>query len=306
MWIRRALSKAGGELRRPAFVHLACAALAETPGYHRALLAIDQGLSLLSSGLLAFTLVSGTVVAFCQNPDTGRPGDELARGRRLFESQCARCHGLKGTGGTGPGLNRARLRRADDDKALIELIKEGAPGTEMPATWQMDDREIRQVAVYVRSLGRAEVTPLPGDSNKGKALYATADCSRCHTLSGHGGGLGPDLTEVGARRGAAHLRQTLIDPGSSKLLDGDGFFAFLNVLVATHDGRVVQGLRVNEDSFTIQIRDAENRLHSFEKRDLAELKREPAASVMPGYAQALTAAQVDDLVAYLSGLRGDR
>jgi putative heme-binding domain-containing protein len=170
----------------------------------------------------------------------------------------------------------------------------------------MDDREIRQVALYVRSLGRAEVTPMPGDPTRGKALYARADCSRCHALSGHGGGLGPDLTEVGSRRGAAHLRQVVLDPGSSKLLDSDGFIAFLSVLVLTHDGRMVQGLRVNEDSFTIQIRDTENRLHSLEKRDLAEMKREPASSVMPGYAKAFSAAQVDDLVAYLSGLRGDR
>jgi putative heme-binding domain-containing protein len=170
----------------------------------------------------------------------------------------------------------------------------------------MDDRELRQVAAYVRSLGRAEATPPPGDPVRGRALYARADCARCHAVKGRGGVLGPDLTDVGARRGAAHLRRILLDPGSAKLRDGEGFLSYLPVRVATRDGRVVQGVRVNEDSFTIQIRDADDRLHSFEKHDLAEIRREPEASAMPSYAKTLSEGEIDDLVAYLSGLRGER
>jgi cytochrome c oxidase cbb3-type subunit III len=254
---------------------------------------------------LTLVLLSAAAPVFYQDPDPAGAGADLARGRRLFESQCARCHGVKGTGGTGPGLNRARLRRAADDAALFTLIQEGVPGTQMPATWQMDDREIRQVVGYVRSLGRVEAAPLPGDPAKGKALYAKEDCSRCHAIRGQGGVVGPDLTEVGARRGAAHLRRVLLDPGSSKLEDADGYLAFFRIRVATRDGRIVDGLRVNEDSFTIQLRDADNRLHSFEKGELAELRREPEASLMPSYAKTFTGREIDDLVAYLSGLRGE-
>src|SRR6516165_4905826 len=93
---------------------------------------------------LALVLLSALVPTFDEDPVPATTAADLARGQRLFESQCARCHGLKGTGGTGPSLNRSRLRRAADDPALVDLIKEGVPGTEMPATWQMDEREIRQ------------------------------------------------------------------------------------------------------------------------------------------------------------------
>jgi len=255
--------------------------------------------------LLAVLLLSGVIPAFHQVPDAPGTESDLARGQRLFESRCARCHGVKGTGGTGPSLAHARLRRAADDDALFALIKEGIPGTEMPDDWTITDREIRHVVGYVRSLGRAEAVPLPGDAAKGKALYAKSDCSKCHVVNGQGGTLGPDLTDVGRRRGAAHLRQVLLDPGSSKLIDTYGYRTFLNVQVATHDGRVLRGLRVNEDSFTIQLRDADNTLHSIEKREVAEMKRELEASVMPGYAKTLSPREIDDLVAFLAGLRGD-
>jgi putative heme-binding domain-containing protein len=255
--------------------------------------------------LLALVLLLAARPAFHQKPETAPIGGESAAGAQLFETRCARCHGLKGAGGSGPALTRARLRRAADEESLITLIKDGVPGTEMTATWQMDDRELRQVAVYVRSLGRAVVTPLPGSPAKGRALYAKSDCAKCHAVKGQGGTLGPDLTEVGARRGAAHLRRVMLEPGAAKLVDSEGFLSFLIVQVVTHDGRVVQGLRVSEDSFSIQLRDADNRLHSIEKSDLAETKREPASSVMPSYAKTFAGGEIDDLVAYLSSLRGD-
>ena len=259
----------------------------------------------MSPGLLALALLSGFYSSFDQDPVSAHSGGDLVRGQRLFMSRCARCHGLKGTGGTGPGLIRARLRRAADDDALFALIKEGIAGTEMPDNWTMADREIRDVAAYVRSLGRAEATQLPGDPAKGKAIYAKNDCSKCHAVKGHGGTSGPDLTDVGGRRGAMRLRQVLLDPGSSKLIDSFGYLAFLNVRLSMHDGRVIQGLRVNEDSFTIELRDVENRLHLIEKSDVVEMKREPQASVMPGYAKTLSAREIDDLVAFLAGLRGE-
>jgi cytochrome c oxidase cbb3-type subunit III len=212
---------------------------------------------------------------------------------------------VKGTGGIGPGLNRARLRRAGDDEALVNLIREGVPGSEMTFNWQMSDREIRQVASYVRSLGRTEVNAVSGDPAKGKILYDKQGCSGCHVVRGQGAAFGPELTEVGARRGVAHLRQALVDPGSTKVVDSFGFLAYLPIQVALHDGRVVRGLRVNEDSFSLQILDADRRLHSFDKQELAETKREPESSVMPSYSTTLSDDDIDNLVAYLAGLRGE-
>jgi putative heme-binding domain-containing protein len=250
-------------------------------------------------------VLSGVFPGFVQESIPVPTRGDLAQGQRLFMARCARCHGLKGTGGAGPGLIRSRLRRAADDEALFALIKEGIAGTEMPDNWTMSDREIRDIAAYVRSLGRAEATQLSGEPGKGKAIYAKSDCSKCHAIKGQGGTWGPDLTDVGGRRGGSYLRQVLLAPGSSKVIDSYGYFTFLDVRLALRDGRVVEGMRVNEDSFTIALRDVENRLHLIEKSDVLEMKREHEASRMPSYAKALSAGEIDDLVAFLASLRSE-
>lgn len=224
--------------------------------------------------------------------------DDLARGKRLFEGQCAPCHGQTGTGGKGPNLARPNLVRVTDDASLIKIIESGIEGSEMGGAWQMTDRERTQVAAYVRSLGRTPVEPLPGEASRGKGVFATkGGCAACHIVSGQGASLGPELTDVGARRSAAYLRQALVDPGKA-LPEG-----FLMVRAVPVTGAEVRGMRVNEDSFTIQIRDADGRLHSLRKRSIKNLEKLSGQSLMPSYRQMLSAAELDDLVAYLASLR---
>jgi cytochrome c oxidase cbb3-type subunit 3 len=225
--------------------------------------------------------------------------EDMARGKRLFEGQCAVCHGITGTGGRGANLAQPRLRRATNDEALFLVIKDGIDGTEMPESWQMSDREIRQVAGYVRSLGRMAVSAQKGDAAHGQSIYASQGCVGCHVVRGEGSSLGPELTGIGARRSVEYLRQALADPGAA-VPEG-----FLIVSVTTRDGAQVRGMRVNEDSFTIQIKDAANRFHSLRKADLTDLRKEFGKSLMPSYLGKLTAAEIDDLVAYLAGLRGE-
>jgi hypothetical protein len=69
-------------------------------------------------------------------------------------------------------------------------------------------------------------------------------------------------------------------------------------------GAEVRGIRVNEDTFTIQLKDAGGRFHSFRKSDLAEVRKLRGKSPMPSYERSLTNDELTDLVAYLSRLRG--
>lgn len=227
--------------------------------------------------------------------------DDLEEGRQLFQRHCGSCHGIDGAGGRGPSLARPRLRRCTDDKALFDAIRDGIPGTEMPAVWMLSDTETWRVAGHVRSLGRIEAEVVPGDVSRGRAFYeGKAGCAACHIVAGRGTAVGPELTDVGSRRGAAQLRESLTDPEAA-LPE-----RFLLVRLRTRDGREAHGQRVNEDVFTIQVRGDDGQFRSFRKDELADIDRQKGRSSMPSYRQLLGPAELDDLVAYLSSLRGQQ
>ena len=85
----------------------------------------------------------------------------LDTGKRIFESQCALCHGQDGSGGRGPSLRKAKLKKTPDDAALKKAIADGLP-PEMPGAWQLHPREVDATAAYVRSLGKLIVEEIPG------------------------------------------------------------------------------------------------------------------------------------------------
>jgi putative heme-binding domain-containing protein len=157
-----------------------------------------------------------------------------------------------------------------------------------------------QTAAYVRALGRASPGPLPGDPDRGAALYQSSACASCHVVSGRGGVLGPELTSVGALRGAPYLRESLVKPEAAHPP------GYLVVRAVTTAGTEVRGIRVNEDVFWILVRDPSGNVHALEKSQLARLEREPEGTLMPSYASRLSPGELDDLVAYLAGLRGAR
>jgi hypothetical protein len=80
---------------------------------------------------------------------------------------------------------------------------------------------------------------------------------------------------------------------------------FLQVRAVTQEGKLVTGARVNEDTFTIQIRDYSGRLYSFRKEELRELHKDWGKSPMPSYRGVLSDSEIRDLIAYLVLLRNE-
>jgi mono/diheme cytochrome c family protein len=69
------------------------------------------------------------------------------------------------------------------------------------------------------------------------------------------------------------------------------------------DGRTIAGRRLNEDTFTVQLIDDKERLHSLEKSHIRSLAVD-TKSPMPVYAGKLSDAEIADVIAYLVTLRG--
>jgi len=223
---------------------------------------------------------------------------DVAAGRRIFDAQCAWCHGNEGDGGMGPNLH-GKLRHAASLTAIAEIIANGIPGTDMPGFRSpLTERHIKQTAAYVQSLSRTAMPVVSGNAQRGAALYDSAGCRGCHVVDGAGGILGPELSAIGSRRGGAYLREALVKPAAAHPT------GYLVVRAVPASGPEVRGIRVNEDVFWIHIRDASGTVHTLQKTELKDLVRELDASLMPSYAGRLKEPELDDLVAYLSTLRG--
>jgi cytochrome c oxidase cbb3-type subunit III len=266
--------------------------------------------SLLIAAACVLAVGAATAQVAAPKPLAHPTATDLAHGSKLFAGYCSRCHGADGTGGMGPSLARPQLRRAADEAGIIDILQNGVPGTSMAAAFWLSEREIAQVAAYVRSLGQHPEEPLPGDPSRGHDVYVHTACATCHITNGEGAGIGPELSDIGAQRGASFLRQSLIDPAAARPqrpipYEPYSYEGYLMVRAQLRGGEEITGLRVNEDAFTIQIRDQRG-LHSFRKRELERLVHEPGSSLMPSYRDVLKARELDDLVAFLMTLRVTR
>lgn len=232
-----------------------------------------------------------------QSPHDAIP--DVALGKRIFASQCAVCHGEGGTGGRGPALTHPKLAKAPDEESLRKAIAQGIP-PEMPGSWQLSVREVASVARYVQGLGAVAPEKLPGDAVRGAQVFRAKGCQGCHIVAGQGTARGPELTAIGAKRNASHLRASVLTPAAHLPED------YLLVEAVPTTGKAIRGVRAAEDPFTLQLRDLSGALYSFRKSELKQWKHLPGESSMPSFAKQLSAGELDDLVAYLAGLRGNQ
>ena len=156
------------------------------------------------------------------------------------------------------------------------------------------------MSAYVRTLGRSDEGAKRGDIRKGQELVrGKGGCLQCHVLDGEGGHLGPSLSDIGVRRSPAYLRTKLLDPAQDLAAN------FSLVKLTTRDGRTMTGVRMNEDTWSIQVRDSSLGLHSFWKQDLTELQVEQR-TLMPSYAKQLSEKEITDIVAFLASTGGQQ
>jgi cytochrome c oxidase cbb3-type subunit III len=232
------------------------------------------------------------------NPHTS--AGDVAAGGRIFHAHCAVCHVPDGTGGRGANLTRGEFRHASSDEDLYNVIADGIPGTEMPGIF-FNGTQLWQVVAYVRSLNRrADRTALHGDPAQGKQLFfGKAGCQMCHMVDGDGGRMGPDLSLIGETRSPEHLRASLLKP-NERILPYDRA-----IRAVTRDGHTITGRRLNEDTYSVQLIDSQQKLVSLLKDELSEYEV-IQESPMPSYEGKLSESELDDLISYLASLQRKR
>jgi putative heme-binding domain-containing protein len=247
---------------------------------------------------LTIALAGATVAAQLLTPD--HPGqyaqEDIAAGSRVYGPQCSPCHGRDGDQISGIDLRRGVFRRSVTDEDLASVITTGTPGGMPP--FKLQPAELAGVVAYIRARFDATASVAVGDAARGRTIFeGKGTCGACHRVNGQGPRLAPDLSDVGIARTPAALERSVRDPSSAMLPINRP------VRLTTKDGHVIRGRRLNEDTFTVQILDEEERLQSIPKRGLRAFEVE-TKSPMPSYADRLTRDEIADLVAYLLTLKG--
>ena len=250
----------------------------------------------VSSALSWVALAAQTVPN--KNPYEGNPEAILA-GMGGYRVRCADCHGTDGRGVRGPDITQVWSTGRSDD-GLFNTIRRGVPNSEMPAfaAPRASDRDIWQMLAYLKTLATpASNEPPRGNAENGAKLFR-AMCVACHKINGTGGRLGPDLSRIGTAR-SRDVLLARIRRGSEDFRAG-----FEPVTVTTAEGAPIQGVKKNEDLFSVQIMDTRERIQGYEK-DKVQAVENGKKSAMPVFGpDRLSDGDLDDVLRYLQTLRG--
>ena len=222
--------------------------------------------------------------------------EAIEAGSRVYTQQCALCHGPEGDLIDGIDLRRGQFRIARSDQDLRRVISSGAAEGRMPA-FDLREAELNGVIAYIRAGFDADgVAVKIGDPVRGQALFeGKGACVDCHRVNGIGPRTAPDLSAIGAIRTPASLQRNLLDPATALLPINKA------VRIVTRNEETIIGRRLNEDTYTVQVIDSQERLRSLVKADLVSYEISDAPSKQP---TTLSSDEVADLIGYLLTLRG--
>jgi putative heme-binding domain-containing protein len=131
-----------------------------------------------------------------------------------------------------------------------------------------------------------------GDASRGKEIFKR-ECAKCHTHSGEGGNVGPDLTGMAAHP-KAELLVHILDP--SRSVEGN----FLQYSVSTTDGHVLNGLLASETKTSIDLLDAEGKKQTILREDIDELAASKKSVMPEGFEKSIPPEGLADLLQFLT------
>ncbi|MDA1267131.1 MAG: c-type cytochrome [Planctomycetota bacterium] len=129
---------------------------------------------------------------------------------------------------------------------------------------------------------------------RGKNLFHAAQCGACHRFAGEGGAIGPDLSTVANKFSVADILEAMVEP--SKVISDQ----YASHIVADHDGRIAEGLVVDEeDRVVVYPADANAEPIVFAPQEIAARKPSSVSQMPAGLLNELNEEELRDLVAYL-------
>lgn len=218
------------------------------------------------------------------------PQSQIQAGRKLFEANCALCHGVDAKGGErGPDLTERGYEGGRTKDYIQQTIRNGKPEGGMPP-FKFAPADEAAIVAYVYSLtAPAASSGISGDAAAGKAFFwGQGQCGSCHMIYGRGGVKGPDLTTIGDELTLTEIESDLAHPAVTH--------GYQVVTVRLRDGKTLQGFARNESNYDMELQDFSGGFHFLHAAQIAGITRE-TKPLMP--AVQLPPDDLHNLLAYL-------
>jgi putative heme-binding domain-containing protein len=267
--------------------------------------------------LLAALLLASAVPVLAQrgaqqppNPMIGKL-EAVQQGGDVYAKNCTGCHGPEGTAGEiGPAIVSGEQADRRNDSQILTTIRNGVTGTPMPSfAGKLADDDILRVGAYLHALrGTAIDNPSPGNAAAGEQVFfGKGQCSTCHMLRGKGGLTAPDLSNIGGLRKTVSIMDALTKAehhiygdGGSHLLSLPAMDTWLPAHVTTKAGKTVNGVLLNQDSYSVQIMGDDQQLYSFDRGQLTRFDVDAKSRMPTDYDKRLAPGEFRDLMAFLT------
>lgn len=167
---------------------------------------------------LIAVVVAGLVAGSAGTTTAQNAASEISRGAEVYGSTCGRCHQA-----------RSPLERTDREWVTIAnhmRVRANLTGGQMRAVIAFLQATNNDPARAVSVTGRE--MPMPAEQEpqdlagpvstdaerieEGRQLTSQNACLGCHVIGDAGGNIGPSLNNVVQRRGAAFVRQKMLNP----------------------------------------------------------------------------------------------
>ncbi len=132
--------------------------------------------------------------------------------------------------------------------------------------------------------------------NRGRKMFAEANCFVCHRFANEGGSTGPDLTGVGGRFSPKDLLESIIEP--NKTISDQ----YETVSILTKNGKIVTGRIVNLSGNTLRVMTNmldPNGLVNVNRNNIQAMRPSPTSMMPADLLNTLNREEILDLMAYM-------
>jgi putative heme-binding domain-containing protein len=162
------------------------------------------------------------------------------------------------------------------------------PEAKLPEDTNVNRWTYEELLSYLSSPEATSANP-----QQGAAVFAKANCVKCHRFGERGEGVGPDLTNVSRRFQRKEILESILFP--SQVISDQ----YASKTVVLKDGRTVWGLAAAQPDGSLVVLQSSAQRVTIAKDDIDEVRASKKSAMPDGLLNSLTLEEIAELFAYL-------